>query len=325
MLKTLLRWFMPQVFYLGGGGSTSTQKFEPPDYTVQPWKDYLGNAQNIAANPGALAPYSGQTVADLSPMTNNGLQMMSDFATQGTPERTTTGQVVQNVGQGAMNPYAAMTNSYTGAANPYMGDNPYLSSMIDTSNAKIANQYKTGTAAQNDAAFARSGAFGGSAWTDQTSRNQQDLLGALSANTNTLLKGNYDQSAQLAESGLNRNAGLQESDLSRAAQGWQAGQQNALGAGQLGLGQQGADQSAIQAMITSGQIPQQYQQALLQAAQQYYQQGQQVPFTLSDYLGSALSRTSGSGGTQTFIGAPMSGITGLLGGAALGYGAFGGP
>src|SRR6185295_17597330 len=141
-------------------------------------------------------------------------------------------------------------------------------------NAKIAQGYQQGTSQMTDAASARNGAFGSSGWNDQVSRNQQDLLGALGSNTNNLLKGNYDQSAGLAESGLNR-----------AASGWQAGQSNALAAGQLGLGQQAADQSAIQALIQGGQIPQNYEQNLLTAAQQNYQQGQQVPFTLSDYLG----------------------------------------
>ncbi len=290
----------------GSSGSTSTNEFKPPSYTQPGWQNYLSGAQNLASQ--GLPQYQGEVVAPLNPMTTAGLQQLSDFTQQGTPERVAGGQAIVNAAQGGMNPYAA-------ASNPFIGQNPYLSSMIDQSNAKIADRYKSGTAAQNDASFARSGAFGGSAWQDQTSRNQQDLAGALASNTNNLLGQNYNQSAQLAESGLNRGAS-----------GWQSGVGNSLNAAQIGIGQQGADQAAIQAMVQGGQIPQQQLQQLLNAGQSYYQQGQQAPFTLSDFLGSALSRASGGQGTNTYTGSGggASPWTTAAGGAAIGAGLLGG-
>jgi hypothetical protein len=283
----------------GGGGTTSTNEFKPPEYTQQGWKDYLSGAQATAAN--GLTPYGGQTVADMTPMQTQGLQMLSDFTTQGSPERQMVGSSVENLTSGAMNPYAA-------AANPYMGSNPYQDQMINNSNSKITQDYIKGTAAQNDSAFARSGAFGGSAYADKTAQNEQGLAGALAANTNNILKQGYDQSAQLAEQGLNRGQ-----------QGWQQGVQNQVSGATLGLQQQGADQSAIQAMINGGQIPAQYQQQLLDAAKTYYNSNQQAPFTLADFLGSALSRASGVAGTQTFTTPGQSPVTGLLGGAGAAY------
>ena len=272
---------------LPSGGSTSTNEFKPPEYTQQPWKDYIGNAQQLAGT--ALTPYGGQTVADLTPMTGSGLQMLSDFTTQGTPERAAGGQAIVNAATGA-------------SKNPYAGTNPYLDAMIKNSNAQITDQYRTGTSADTNAQYARSGAFGGSGWQDKVRQNEQTLAGQIGANTNNLLGQNYTQSANLAESGLNRQ----------------------LTVANIGLGQQGADQSAIQAMLAGGAIPQQYQQQLLDAAKGLYTQNQQYPFTLSDFLGSALSRASGGQGTQTFTQPGMSPVTGLLGAGALGYGLMGG-
>ncbi len=273
---------------MGGGGQTSTNEFKPPSYTQQPWQDYLSSAQNLASQ--GLPQYQGQVVAPLTGMTTGGLQQLSDFAQSGSPERA--------AGGGALVRAAAGPN-----ANPYAtAGNPYLMQMLDRSNAAIADKYRTGTAAQTDAMHARSGTFGGSAWADQQSRNERDLASALGANTNTLLGNQYNQAAQLQEAGLNRG----------------------INAAQVGIGQQGADQSAIQAMIAGGQIPQQNYQQLLDAGQKYFQQGQQAPFTLSDFIGSALSRASGTGGQQTYTSPGQSPLTGLLGAGALGYGMFGG-
>jgi len=220
-------------------------------------------------------------------MSQQALQMQSAYTMNGTPLTAAGGQALI----GAMNG----TN-----ANPYMGQNPYLSDMINNSNNMISNAYTKGTAAQTDSAFARGGAYGGSAYQDQVGQNQLQLLGALGNNTNTLLGQNYNQSSQLAENALNRS----------------------VQAAEVGQGQQGLDQQAITAMLTAGQAPQQYEQALLNAGQTNYQQAQQAPFTLSDYLRNALTSASGTGGTQTTTAPGMSPITGLLGAGALASGLY---
>lgn len=252
---------------LGGGGSqTVSQEFKPPSYTQQGWKDYLGNAQNIASQP--LTPYQGSTVANLTPMTGTGLQMLSDYATQGTPERWAGGQAVVNAATGqASNPFGGMSN-------------PYLSGMIDQSNQKITDMYRKGTAAQTDAQYARAGAYGGSGYNDAVSTNQQNLAGALSANTNSLLNTQYD-----------RSAGIAEGDLGRRLQ-----------AAGIGQGQQGLDAAAIQQMMAGGDIGRQYEQQMLDANKNRYYEQRQGQFTLSDYLGNALSRASGGQGTNTQTG-----------------------
>jgi hypothetical protein len=218
--------------------------------------------------------------------------MLSDYALMGTPERTAGGQAIVGAATGAnANPYGGMSN-------------PYLEKMISDSNARITDNYRRGTAAQTDAQFARGGAYGGSGYQEAVSKNQSDLAGALASNTNNLYGSQYTNAQNIAEQGLNRQ----------------------LTAAQIGQGQQGLDASAIQQMIAGGQIPEQNYQKLLDANKSLYQQQQQAPFTLADFLGSALSRASGTGGQQTYTSPGMSPVTAALGGLGIGYGSglFGG-
>lgn len=300
LLSTFLRLLLPRCEFGGGGGSQSTNKFTPPDYTTQPWQDYLSSAAALQGN--ALTPYQGQTVANLTPQTGAGLQMLTDYTTQGTPDQAAAQATLLQQMQGNMNPYAT-------AANPYMGNNPYLQDMVKNSNDLISHNFATGTAANTDAAAARSGAFGGSGWQQTTADNSRTLAGSLAANTNNLLSQNYNQSSGLAENALNRATGAYDTSQGRALQGAQVSQ-----------GQQGLDLSSIQALIAGGQIPQQYQQQLLSAAQNLYTQGQQLPYTQLDAYGNALARASGSYGTNTSIGPGASIPMGLLGAGAAAYG-----
>lgn len=285
------------------GGSTSTNKFEPPGYTQQPWEDFVKNATNLA-NPSNFQPYGGQTVANLSPTTGAAIQNINSFAMNGSPERSATGAAVLNATQGNMNPYATV-------ANPYMGDNPYLQDMLKNSNDLISSNFAKGTAAQTDASAAQQGAFGGSAYNEKQNDNARTLAGSLAANTNNLLSANYNQSANMAENALNRATGAYDNTQNRALQG-----------AQVGLGQQAADQSAFGQQLGAGQYEQQYQQQLLNAALQNFQGQQQAPFSASDFLRNALLSASGVGGTNTSTGPGGSNLMGLLGAGAAGYGLF---
>jgi hypothetical protein len=239
-------------------------------------------------------------------MTGGGLQMLTDFAMQGSPERAAGGAALLNATQGFMNPYAVQSN-------PYAGQNPYLAAMLDASNSNISDKFAKGTAVQTDAAAARSGAFGGSAYNEMTQDNAKTLGGLLASNTNNLLGKNYDQSSQLAENALNRASGAYDTTQNRALQG-----------ASIGQGQQGLDLQSIMSLIQGGQIPQKYQQDLLNAGKDFYQQGQQAPFTMSDFLRNALASASGGYGTNTQTGPGQNPLMGLLGGGAAAYGMFGG-
>ena len=142
----------------GGSGSQTSNtvsKFEPPDYTVQPWKDYVSNATNLAGK--GLPIYTGQTVAPISQQAQVGIPMLTSLATQGSPLYNSAQTNLTATEQGMFaDPYAT-------AANPYIGRNPALNAMENSIAQRMSDAYGAGTAAQMAAAQARSGAFGGSA------------------------------------------------------------------------------------------------------------------------------------------------------------------
>jgi hypothetical protein len=286
----------------GGGGSQTSNKWEPWAPASQPLQDYMKSAQDLYNN--KLSPYAGQTVADFSPQLGGAIQQMNGFALQGSPERAAGGAAILNATQGNMNPYAT-------AMNPYMGDNPYTQNMVKNSNDLISQNFAKGTQAQTDAAAAQSKAYGGSAYNERTNDNARTLGGLLSANTDNLLSQQFNNSQNLAENQLNRSTSAYDASQNRALQG-----------AQVGIGQQGADLQALQANIQAAGIPMQYQQQLLNAAQNYFNQGQQLPYTQLDALGNALSRATGGFGQGTQIGPGQNVGMGLLGLGMAGYGAY---
>lgn len=115
------------------------------------------------------------------------------------------------------------TNSYEGMTtdkvfNPMLGmDNPYLTNAINNSANDTIRNYQKAVAPGTDAAFARAGAFGGSAWGEQTAENQRNLSDVLSKQATAARMNDYQTQQDL----MNRNAqfetGINQSDLARNA------------------------------------------------------------------------------------------------------------
>ncbi len=277
----------------GGSGSTSNtvSEFKPPSYTQAPWENLVNQGNGLAIS--GLPVYTGQTVAPISQQSQVGIPMLTSLATQGSP--------LYDSAQGNL------IDQLTGRnVNPYVGNNPYLQSMLNASNQDISDVYTKATAPQLSGSMAKQGAFGGSDYSSDLGQNQLQLARALAQNESNVRGANYSQSANLTESGLGRQ----------------------LQAAQMAPGFQGSDIQAIQAMMGGGDVTQQYQQQLLDAAKGIFNQFTQAPWTLQDLLGSTLSRASGQGGTTTQqnLGPSTSFGQGLLGLGALGgglYNAFG--
>lgn len=293
----------------GGGNTTTTQKFEAPDFTIPGFQDYLTNVTNAA--PGvAGAVYQGPTVAPQSTESTVAGNMASSLAQYGSPLTATAYGQLQNTAAGNnINPYATMGNAY-------MGDNPYLQSVIDKTNTDTTNQYRLGTAAQTDSAAALHGAYGGSGYQQMVGMNQLGLANALANNDSSLRMQNYNQSAQLAENQLNR-----------ATQGYQQDQSNALNAAMASPSMEAGDLAAINAMNQYGNQNQTNLQNQLTAAQGQFNQQNQAPMTAQDLIANALRVASGSGGSSSSsILNNSSGLQNALGLGALGtslYSAFG--
>lgn len=282
----------------GGGNTTTTQKFEAPDFTIQPFKDYLNNV--IQQAPGvASAVYQGQTVAPQSVESQVAGNMASSLAQYGSPLTATAYGQLQNTAAGNnINPYATMGNAYA-------GDNPYLQSVIDKTNNDITNQFRAGTAAQTDSQAALQGAYGGSSWMQQQQANAKNLADSLANNENNLRMQNYNQSAQLAENQLNR-----------ATQGYQQDQANALNAAMASPSMEAGDLAAINAMNQYGNQNQTNLQNQLTAAQGQFNQQNQAPMTAQDLIANALRIASGSGGSSSS--SILNGSSGLQTGLGLG-------
>lgn len=295
----------------GGGSQTSNtvSEFKPPDYTTGPggWPDYVQNAINLTGQ--GLPIYTGQTVAPLSQQSQVGTGMLTSLATQGSPVYD---QAETNLTGTLRGDFA---NPYATTANPYAGNNPYLDQMAQNVTSRMANAYGSGTAAQMAAAQARAGAFGGSAAQEADTNANRAFGDSLGQTLSNMYGQNYYNSANLAESGLNRATQAVNDERNRQMQ-----------AAQMAPGYQNADIQAIQAMMGGGDSIQNYQQNLLNAGANLFGQFQQAPWTLQDLLGNVLSRASGQGGSSSsqIIGPSMSPWQIGAGLGSLGYGLFGG-
>jgi hypothetical protein len=118
----------------------------------------LNQANSVAWRP---YPYPDQQVSPLNQQQTQGLQMAQDRAIAGSP--------VQN---------AANQNLLDTSSGKYLdiGTNPAWAPMAQ----RITDSYRTGTAAQTDAAAARANALGGSGYNQQMELNQRALGDSLS-------------------------------------------------------------------------------------------------------------------------------------------------
>lgn len=270
-----------------GGGSSSTQ-FQPPDYTQDLWKNYTNLAGQIASTP--MSSYQGMTVAPMNGTQQAAVDMTTDRAMNGAPDL--------NQARGAMGDMAggAYVNS-----NPYV-NSPYVDRVIQDNAQQMANANQAGTAAQTDSAFARQGAFGGSAYQNAQQQNTQGLNTAV---------------GQMANQYQLQNATL-------GSQSYQNDMGNMVNAANTTGNLSQDDWKSIQAMMGVGNDQQTYQQNLLNASQNAFNQQQQYPYSQLDYLGNALSRASGgvAGGQTQTQSTPVNALTGLLGLGGLGYGLY---
>lgn len=291
----------------GGGGENNTvSEFKPPEYTQNLWEQYVNNAGQLTQ--GEMPRYQGQTVAPMNQSQMTAANMLQNLAVNGTPTGAAANTMLYNTLQGAFDdPYATTLN-------PYSGMNPYMDQVINASNQKITDAYKLGTAAQLDRAHALSRTMGSSGQQEAQQRNEQALAEGLAANTQGLLSQQYNANAGLAENQLNRASGALQAERNRHMQ-----------AAGLGGQQQGLDLQAIQALMAGGDAQRNYQQDLLNASAQDFQNWLQGPYAQFDVLGSALTRASGGAGTtsQQILGG-MNPLQSALGLGLLGAGMYGG-
>ena len=332
---------MGNMFGGGSSGGTSvTQEFKPPSWTTGywdgqsiqgPWSDYVAQGQQLAQRP--YDPYTGQRIANLNGTQLAGLDATIGRAQYGAPDLNSARGQIKDTSEGlylGTNPYlGAQSGLGQTAAGSYLTANPYLSAdannrVINDTATNMAQAHRLGTAAQTDAAFARQGAFGGSAYDQMVQQNASTLANSVGqmANQARLGQQGLQSQAYQAERGLMQNAGL------AGVQDWQAERNNMMGAAPI-AGQLAQDDWQSAAALTgAGDALRQHEQSLLNEALAEWTRSQQWPLANLDLFGNVLARASGNvaGGsstTQTGQGYEASPLASLLGLGALGAGAYG--
>jgi len=156
-----------------GGDQTQTTQSSVDPRMMSQWLGYSNFANQLANRPyqNTVAPFSQDQYGAMDQIRQQSM---------GGPEQQAGSQALRSFLSG-------------GNQNPYMGQNPHLQGMINSANDQIQNRMGTG-------AFA-SGSFGNAGIAQATGK-------AIGDSTNALNFANYNQSANLAEQGLNRQASM---------------------------------------------------------------------------------------------------------------------
>ena len=169
------RSFMRHPGYNGGGGSsgTSTTTQQIPAELKPLATKYSSVATGLFDQP--YQSFTDQRYADLNPAQLGGVGM--------TINRALGGDALTNAGYG---------NVMDTLQGKYMNSNPYLDQMFSGAANKITDAYRTGTAAQTDAAFANSRNYGGSAYQQMVGQNQTNLADSLGNLASNIYGNNYN-------------------------------------------------------------------------------------------------------------------------------------
>lgn len=186
-----------------GKDNTTTQTTQMNPQQQAQWDSYASFANQVANRPyqNTIVPFSQDQYEAMDKVRN---------ASGGTQEMGLGSQALQGFLSG-------------GQQNPFMGDNPYLQSVIDQTNDSVQNRMGTG-------AFS-SGSFGNAGVGQATAK-------ALANNEGNLRYQNYQNSGNLAENALNRTASMVPQALNYQNQYFNnASQQLQTGGMQQALGQ----------------------------------------------------------------------------------------
>lgn len=236
------------------GGSKSddvTTTTELPDWAQPYAQDLLSRGSALSSQP--MPVYGGQRTAGLNSMQQGGMQMIQD--------RARNGSAVVNAGQS--NVMDTLNGNYLSQGNPYLG------AAIDRASQDVTRNYH-GAVNNNDATFARSGAFGGSAWQQAQEGAQRQLATGL---------GDVATQMRYQDYGNERN-----NQMNAQGMALQYGQQPYMDAQQLS--QAGATQYG-------------YDQQLLSDQQDVFNEKAQAPYKSLDVLANTIRGAVGGGGQVT--------------------------
>lgn len=261
----------------GGGNSTQTVKNEPAAEVKPYLQPYMSQAWASSQTP--YRAYQGQRIAGLDPAQQMGMNLTAGQALNG----------FQGQDEAGGNYQALMRGDYLSP-----DSNPWLAANAQKAMGDISNAYRMGTKPQTDAAAARAGAFGGSAWQQMVGNNERQLGDSLGNAANQFYGQNYANERQNQMQGLGMMGNMQN----------------------IGY----TDSSKLTGV---GDALRNYQQDLLNTRYQDWQEAQNSPYLKQEQFGNALRSTMGAGSSSTATSSnpyKVSPIANALGGALGGYG-----
>lgn len=337
---------------LGGGGQqTTTQEFKPPSWAADVYPSYVQSGIKISQTPYAQSGLA--QVAPINDYQNTAMQLAYDRALYGAPDINAARGAAMNAAQGnyanpyasnvggiasgqAYNPWGEGVYGLAGQSNPYTSDE-YTNQMIQNTAQEMAQGFATGTAAQNDAAAAMQGAYGGSAYQQKQAGDAVALskqIGNMASSTlqqQQQYKGNmYNQdysnmlqSLGLGSSMYNQDVANQLNANAQAAGMWNSDISNILSGAGLAGQLSSDDYRSTQGLMDAGNNWNTYYQKLLDQANNQWNTQNQYDAAMNEYLGSVLGRASGSWGSTASTSPDNSNpLAGLLGAGIAGYGLY---
>lgn len=212
---------------LGGSKDRSKTKSQSTNVLDEQYKNLVyGNVDRTIGLGGALTPYSGERVAGFNE-DQLGYFNAARAIQNGAVGAGTLNAAIAQASQAAaysLERVAAQTLSDVDLS-PYM--DPYLGSVVDTTNADLARQ-RTIENLQNDTRATQAGAFGGTGAEVARSLTGDNFARAMATNTATLRSQGYqnaqnmglgDLTRRLSADQANQNAGLQANQTRLSAAG----------------------------------------------------------------------------------------------------------
>jgi len=263
---------------MSGGSSTpdkTTTTTELPTW-AQPYSQQLLQ-RGAALSSQNMPVYTGQRTAGLNGMQTQGMQMATQRATNGDP----------TLNAGAQNVQDTLNGTYLSSGNPY------LSGAIDAASQDVTRNYNSAVNG-TDATFARSGAFGGSAWQQAQGDNSRNLANSL---------GNLSTNMHMQDYTNERNNQMQAQNTALTYGNQAYTDANALmGAGATQFG---------------------YDQQQLTDQQNLFNEQAQAPYASLDVLANTIRGAVGGGGSITQTAPGSNGLAQGVGAAASLYSLFG--
>lgn len=328
----------------GGSGGSGTQQYNWNDTLAPQWANAISWARGLTDPAGAgayhqyLGPdqsvYGGARAADgsslfsassndpthrISNLTQDQLNAMNNIRLYGldptygvqdpnTAQNAGIDQETKTLQGGYLN-----SDPYAIATNPYSGNSPFFQQGLQSGLSDIADAYQRGTASDLNREATLGGVMGGSAYENAKTSNEAALAKQMGNFTSGMLNDQFNRSAQLEDSALNRGSGAYQNERNRMISTLSPTQNEQ----NLALQRQNA-------VLGVGDAQRGYNQDLLNQAYGDYQTQQNQQFKMLDYLSGLLGRAQGGVSPNmayTTPGYQASPLSQIIGGGLLAYGA----